>query len=60
MKAIHPGEFLREEFLKPLGFWQLAAEKTEVTPELAKLLSEHFKTSPEFWLRLQAQYEAEK
>jgi len=66
----HPGEILLEEFLTPLGITQvqLAAHigvkvqrvnelvrgKRGVTPETAWLLSKALKTTPEFWLNLQA------
>lgn len=66
----HPGEILLEEFLVPLAITQvqLAAHigvpvqrvnelvrgKRGVTPETAWLLSKAFRTTPEFWLNLQA------
>ena len=40
----HPGEMLREEFLKPMSISQ-------------KKLAKSFGTSPEFWLNLQQKYE---
>jgi len=65
----HPGEVLREEFLKPLGLTQVAlAEhlgvpvqrinelvrgKRGVTPETAWLLAGAFGTTPDFWINLQ-------
>ena len=68
----HPGEVLREEFLKPLGISQTALarelgvsfrtineivnEKREVSPEMALKLARHFGTTPEFWLNLQMKY----
>ncbi|MFT4815269.1 MAG: addiction module HigA family antidote [Pseudohongiellaceae bacterium] len=71
--SIHPGIILLKEFLEPLGQSQKAlAEhlgvpmqrinevvrgKRGVTPETAWLLAEAFKTSPEFWLNLQATYD---
>ena len=58
-RASSPRRDLREELLKPLGFWQLATEEVDVTPGLAELLAKHFGTTPEFWLNLQAQYEKE-
>jgi plasmid maintenance system antidote protein VapI len=59
LAPVHPGSILREEFLKLLGLWQLAAEEADVTPELAQILATHFKTTPEFWLGIQAQYDRE-
>ena len=65
----HPGEVLREEFMKPLGISQnklardldippsrvsgLVKEVREVTPDTAIRLGAYFKTTPEFWLNLQ-------
>jgi addiction module HigA family antidote len=72
----HPGEVLLEEFLVPLGISQVAlAEHLEislqrineivrgklgVTPETARLLSQAFGTTPEFWLDLQAHHDLAK
>ena len=69
----HPGEVLKEEFLKALGITQVAlAEhigvsvqrvnelvrgKRGMTPDTAWLLAQAFDTSPEFWLNLQAAYD---
>jgi len=69
----HPGEILREEFLRPLGVTQVAlAEhvgvsvqrinelvrgKRGVTPETAWLLAGAFGTTPEFWINLQTAHD---
>lgn len=69
-EATHPGVILLKEFLEPLGLTRKAfAEhvgiparrvneivrgRRGVTPETAWLLSEALRTSPEFWLSLQA------
>jgi addiction module HigA family antidote len=69
----HPGEILLEEFLKPLELTQVALArhlgipvqrvneivrgKRGITPETAWLLSQAFKTTPQFWLNLQMQYD---
>lgn len=69
----HPGEIVSEEFLKPLGFTQVAlAEhlnvpvqrinelvrgKRGVTPETAWLLAGAFGTTPDFWINLQTAYD---
>lgn len=69
----HPGEILIEEFLKPMEISQtqlaekmgvpiqrintLISGKRGITPETAILLSRIFKTSPEFWMNLQAGYD---
>ena len=71
--AAHPGKILREEFLEPLGLTQKALAdhigipvqrineivrgKRGVTPNTAWLLSQAFKTTPEFWLNLQATHD---
>jgi addiction module HigA family antidote len=69
----HPGEILLEEFLRPLGCTQVAfAEhigvptqrvnelvrgKRGITPDTAWLLAQALKTTPEFWLNLQASFD---
>lgn len=74
LQEIHPGEMLREEFMAPLGlsynelsealdapreeFMALLAEKGPVTAVLARALAAYFKVSMEFWLNLQADYDA--
>jgi len=71
----HPGEVLREDFLKPLGLSQYAlAEalgvpqirvseivraKRAVTPDTALRLARYFGTSAEFWIGMQATYDLE-
>ncbi len=73
---IHPGEILREEFLKPLGISQcrlaksigvparrineMCARKRSVTADTALRLSRAFGTTPGFWLGLQADYDTEE
>ena len=68
-RPTHPGEVLREDFLKPLGLTQegLAKEldvsfqringiingKRALTAETAILLAGRFKTSAQFWLNFQ-------
>jgi len=69
----HPGVILLEEFLKPRDMTQSElAERLEiplqrinsiintkrgVTPETAVLLGRFFKTTSQFWMNLQTQYE---
>lgn len=71
--AVSPGEMLREEFLKPLGIAQAEAArlmgisenrlsevvrgKRRVTVDTARRLSRPLKTSPQFWMRLQADWD---
>ncbi len=73
MRAIHPGEILREEFLEPLELTahalsvalrvpaprinDLARERRSVTPDTALWLARYFKTTPQFWMNLQTSYE---
>jgi addiction module HigA family antidote len=75
LAPVHPGEILREEFLRPLTmtpyalakachvprtrFERLASERTPVTPDTALRLARYFRTTPEFWLNLQARYDIE-
>jgi antitoxin HigA-1 len=72
---IHPGEVLREEFLKPLGLSQnrlarelgvpprrineIVLEKRAITADTALRLARFFGTSEGFWMGLQADYEVE-
>ncbi len=74
--AIPPGEMLLEEFLKPLGLRQAeAAErlgislnrlnevvlgKRRITADTALRLAKLLKTSPQFWMRLQADWDLHK
>jgi addiction module HigA family antidote len=67
--AVHPGEMLREEFLKPKGISayrlsvdlgvsaptvnDIVREKRGITPEMAARLARYFGTSEQFWLNLQ-------
>ncbi len=74
-KPIHPGEILREEFLKPMGVsaYRLAKdigvpvnritaivnEARNVSPETALLMSRYFGLSDSLWVNLQAYYDME-
>jgi len=71
--AIHPGELLLEEFLKPLDLGQVEAArrldislnrlneivlgKRGITADTALRLARMLKTSPQFWMRLQADWD---
>ena len=73
LKPIHPGEVLREEFLKPFGISEeslarsigasvqiiseIVAEKQIVTADTALRLAKFFGTSAQFWLGLQSDYD---
>jgi addiction module HigA family antidote len=70
---VHPGEILREEFLKPLGIsgYELAKrihvpaprindivlELRGISADTAVRLSRFFGTTEQFWLNLQGAYE---
>ena len=69
----HPGEILREDYLKPLGLSvtdaakalgvarktlsALLNERAGVSPAMAFRLARAFDTSPELWVNLQSQYD---
>ena len=71
--AIPPGEMLLEEFLKPLEIGQVVAArrlgmslnrlneivlgKRGITADTALRLGRLLKTSPQFWMRLQADWD---
>ncbi len=75
IKPTHPGEILREEFLKPMKItpYRLAKdigvpvnrvtaiikEKRGISPETALLLSRYFGVSETLWANLQAHYDLE-
>lgn len=70
---LHPGEILREEFLFPLKMSagalakklnvprtrveRLVSEETAVTTDTALRLAKFFRTTPEFWMNMQASYD---
>jgi addiction module HigA family antidote len=74
--AIAPGEILLEEFLKPRGIGQVDAArrlhislnrlneivlgKRGITPDTALRLARLFKMSPQFWVRLQADWDLQQ
>ncbi len=71
--AVHPGEMLREEFMRPLGISinglalelhvpvtrisQIVNERRGITADTALRLARHFGTSADFWMNLQKDYE---
>ncbi len=75
MPALHPGEMLREEFMKPLGLSanalamelrvpvtrisEIVRERRGITADTALRLGCYFNMSPEFWLGLQMDYDLE-
>src|SRR2546427_11401231 len=75
MAPVHPGEILREDFMKPLGLsvnklalelhvpatriGEIIHERRRITAETALRLARDFKTNAEFWLNLQNFYDLE-
>ena len=73
LRLVHPGEILKEEFLSPLGLSmnrlaldlrvpatriaEIVHERRSITSETALRLARYFKTTPAFWIMLQAQYD---
>ena len=73
LNAVHPGEILLEEFLKPMGLSQnrlardigvsprrineIVLGKRALTADTALRLARYFKMSAKFWLGLQMDYE---
>jgi addiction module HigA family antidote len=71
----HPGEVLREDFLKPMGLSQYALAKAlgvpqiriseivnrkrAVTPDTALRLARYFGTTAEFWIGMQTTFDLE-
>ena len=71
--ATHPGEILREEFMKPFGLSanrlalnlrvpatrinDIVRGQRGVTAETALRLSRYFGNSPEFWMNLQTAHD---
>ncbi len=73
LRPIHPGEILREEFIKPRGLSQnalaralsvpprrineIVLERRGITADTALRLARYFGTSAEMWAGLQADYD---
>jgi antitoxin HigA-1 len=69
----HPGETIREDFLKPLGMstnrlalklrvpatrmTEIVHGRRGITADTALRLARYFNTTPKFWLSLQASYD---
>jgi addiction module HigA family antidote len=70
---IHPGEFLREDFLVPLQLSanalalslrvpvtrisEILRERRGITADTALRLSRYFGTTPDFWMKMQMSYD---
>src|SRR3990172_2175056 len=75
LDPVHPGDVLREDFMKPLGLSAYAVAKAigatpiaislicrgkrSVSAEMALKLGRLFKVSPELWMGIQADYDLE-
>lgn len=73
LPPIHPGEILREIYLEPLEMTpyalakklkvprtrieRIVAEKIGITADTALRLGRFFRTTPQFWLNMQASYD---
>jgi addiction module HigA family antidote len=73
LKPIHPGEILREEFMLPLQLnpnklalalhvpaptiYDIVHEDRGISPEMALRLGYFFRTTPDFWLNLQSEFD---
>ncbi len=70
---IHPGEILREEYMKPLGLSvyalanelkltrprlnDIVLERRAITADTAIRLARYFGTTTQFWMNMQSSYE---
>ncbi len=75
MPPLHPGEMLREEFMKPLGLsanalamelrvpvtriTEILRERRGITADTALRLARYFGMPPEFWMGLQMDFDLE-
>jgi antitoxin HigA-1 len=75
LKPVHPGDVLREDFMKPLDLSAYAVAKAigstpitvslicrgkrSVSAEMALKLGRLFNVSPELWIGIQADYDLE-
>lgn len=75
LDPVHPGDVLREDFMKPLGLSAYAVAKAigstpitislivrrrrAVSAEMALKLGCYFDVSPELWIGIQADYDLE-
>jgi antitoxin HigA-1 len=73
LEPIHPGEVLREDFMKPLHISinglardlvvppgrisAIAGGKRAISADTALRLSRYFGMTPQFWLNLQSEYD---
>jgi addiction module HigA family antidote len=73
MRAVHPGEILREEYLAPLEMsahtlslalhvpapriHDIVRERRAITPDTALRLARYFNTTAQFWINLQSSFD---
>ncbi|XSG82960.1 MAG: HigA family addiction module antitoxin [Methyloligella sp. ZOD6] len=73
LPPVHPGEILYEEYLVPLEMSagalakrlgvprtrieRLVKRETAISPDTALRLGKFFRTTPQFWLNMQASYD---
>ncbi|TCU13028.1 HigA family addiction module antitoxin [Rhizobium sullae] len=76
LPPVHPGEILRQEYLRPLNISagalakklnvprtrieRIAAEQTPITTDTALRLAKYFRTTPEFWMNMQTSFNLKK
>jgi len=75
LPPVHPGEILREDFMRPLGLSmnklalelrvpvtrvaEIVHERRGITPDTALRLGRYFNTSARFWLNAQITFDLE-
>jgi addiction module HigA family antidote len=75
LDSVHPGDVLREDFMRPLGLSayavakaigstpiaisEITRRKRSVSAEMAIKLGRLFNVSPELWMGIQADYDLE-
>ncbi len=75
LSSVHPGDVLREDFMKPLGLSayavakaigatpiavsQICRRRRSVSAQMALKLGRLFNVSPELWMGIQADYDLE-
>jgi antitoxin HigA-1 len=75
LPPVHPGEILREDFMKPMGLsvnklaldlhvpatriGEIVHERRRISVDTALRLARYFNTNAEFWLNLQNFYDLE-
>lgn len=75
LPPIHPGEILREDFMRPLRIsmnrlaldlrvpvtriGEIVHERRGITPDTALRLGRYFNTSARFWMNAQSSYDLE-